>query len=100
MVYEKLGRYPLSISVKVRMIKFWANVINCNTSKLTGISYLLALRNHNINSIRSPWISFIKGILDTGVGSGGGGGGGGARGACAPPLLTPHFFFHLNYMFI
>ena len=27
-------------------------------------SDLLASRNHNINSIRSPWISFIKGILD------------------------------------
>ena len=39
-------------------------MINCNTSKLTGILYLLASRNHNINSIRSPWISFIKGILD------------------------------------
>ena len=64
MVYGELGRYPLSISVKVRKITFWANVINCNTSKLTGILYLLASRNHNINSIRSPWISFIKGILD------------------------------------
>ena len=30
MVYGELGRYPLSISVKVRMITFWANVINCN----------------------------------------------------------------------
>ena len=52
MVYGELGRYPLSISVKVRMITFWANVINCNTSKLTGILYLLASRNHNINSIQ------------------------------------------------
>ena len=55
MVYGELGRYPLSISVKVRMITFWANVI---------ILYLLAIRNHNINYIRSPWISFFKGILD------------------------------------
>ena len=31
---------------------------------MTGILYLLASRNHNINSIRSPWISFIKRILD------------------------------------
>ena len=36
----------------------------CDTLKLTGILYLLASRNHNINYIRSPWISFIKGILD------------------------------------
>ena len=64
MVYGELGRYPLSISVKLRMLTFWANVIHCNTSKLTGILYLLASRNHNINAIRSPWISFIKGILD------------------------------------
>ena len=64
MVYGELGRYPLSISVKVRMLTFWANVINCNTSKLTGILYLLASCNHNIHAIRSPWISFIKGILD------------------------------------
>ena len=63
-VYGQLGRYSLSISVKVRMLTFWANVINCNTSKLTGILYLLASCNHNINAIRSPWISFIKGILN------------------------------------
>ena len=54
MIYGELGRYPLSISVKVRMITFWANVINCNTSKLTGVLYSLASRNHNLNSIRSP----------------------------------------------
>ena len=42
MVYGELGRYPLSISVKVRMLTCWENVINCNTSKLTGILYLLA----------------------------------------------------------
>ena len=64
MVYGELGRCPLSISVKVRMLTFWSNVINCNTMKLTGILYLLASRNHNINAIRSSWISFIKGILD------------------------------------
>ena len=54
----------LPTNIKVRMLTFWENVINCNTSKLTGILYLLASRNHNINAIRSPWISFIKGILD------------------------------------
>ena len=41
MAYGEFGRYPLSISVKVRMLTFWANVINCNTSKLTGTLYLL-----------------------------------------------------------
>ena len=61
MVYGELGRYPLSIPV--RMITFWSNVINCNTLKLTGILYLLAPRNHNINSIRRLWIYFIKRIL-------------------------------------
>ena len=45
MVYGELGRYPLSISVKLRMLTFWKNVINCNTSKLTGVLYLLASRN-------------------------------------------------------
>ena len=48
----------------VRMLKNLANMINCNTSKMIGILYLLASRNHNINAIRSPWITFIKGILD------------------------------------
>ena len=42
MVYAELGRYPLSISIKIRMITFWANIVNCNISKLSGILYRLA----------------------------------------------------------
>ena len=60
MVYGELGRYPLYISVKVRMLTFWANVINCNTSKLSGILYLLASRNHNINGIRIHGYLLLK----------------------------------------
>ena len=64
MVYGELGRYPLSISIKMRMITFWANIVNSNISKLSGILYRLAYFNHNTKSIPIPWLSFIEKTLN------------------------------------
>ena len=38
MVYGELGRYPISVIMKVRMIRFWCIILNGKESKL---SYLL-----------------------------------------------------------
>ena len=56
MVYGELGRYPLAINVKVRMITFWANMIYSNILS-TSLCALLYKQN-------SQWVRCVKGILD------------------------------------
>ena len=56
MVYGELGRYPLSINIKVRMVTFWANMIYSN--KLCTKLYAL------LQNIDSPWMKCIKNIFD------------------------------------
>ena len=41
MVDGELGRYPISIDIKVRMIKFWYKLIIGKQSKLSHICYKL-----------------------------------------------------------
>ena len=56
MVCGELGRYSLSINIKVRMVTFWANMIYSN--KLCTKLYAL------LQNIDSPWMKCIKNILD------------------------------------
>jgi hypothetical protein len=41
MVYGELGRYPLEIDIKVRMISYWCKLIQGKQSKLSTIAYKL-----------------------------------------------------------
>jgi hypothetical protein len=41
MVYGELGRYPLEIDIKVRMISHWCKLIQGKQSKLSTIAYTL-----------------------------------------------------------
>ena len=41
MVYGELGRYPLEIDIKVRMISYWSKLIQGKQSKLSTIAYTL-----------------------------------------------------------
>lgn len=56
MVYGELGRYPIAINVKVRMVFFWAKLL----SQETKISSKLYNRVKNYNS---PWFNYITQIL-------------------------------------
>ena len=64
MVYGETGRQPLSELVKHRMISFWIKICNSKASKLSNIVCKLLLNLHTTNLYHSPWISFIKYILD------------------------------------
>jgi hypothetical protein len=60
MLYGELGRNPLDIIIKARMIKYWARILRSDDSKLTRICYenmLLSVRNFK-------WIHYVKKILD------------------------------------
>ena len=58
MVYGELGRYPITINVKVRMISFWAKLQNSQGKKISSKLYYV-MRNYN-----SPWFNYIKKILN------------------------------------
>jgi hypothetical protein len=46
MVYGELGRYPLEISVKLRMVSFWTKLVQ-SENKLSSNLYRLMLQIHD-----------------------------------------------------
>ena len=58
MVYGELGRYPLIINIKVRIISFWGRLVNSQCSILSA-KFLCVLNNYKI-----PWIEYVQKILN------------------------------------
>ena len=68
MVYGELGRLPLEIQVKLRMVSFWSKLVH-DENKLSSILYKLIFSINNNERNGSKWLKFIKSILDnTGMG--------------------------------
>ena len=61
MLYAELGRHPISIDIKCRMIKFWNKIILSKQTKLSYISYQI-MRHYNNHQFK--WITSIKNILN------------------------------------
>jgi hypothetical protein len=49
MVYGELGRYPLDIRVKLRMVSFWTKLVQ-SENKLSSNLYRLMLQIHDFKS--------------------------------------------------
>ena len=64
MVDGELGRYPISIDIKVRMIKFWCKLIIGKQSKLSHICYKLRYNKKCLRDGFSLWIKNIQDILN------------------------------------
>lgn len=63
MVYGELGRFPIEISIKVRMLCFW-NKLLINENKLSSKIYRLIF-NLQANGNRDfKWINYVKSIFD------------------------------------
>ena len=60
MVYGELGRYPVEISIKSRVIGFWNRLIHGRKTKLSFLLYQCLL--HSNNTV-SKWISKVKSTL-------------------------------------
>lgn len=58
MVYGELSRFPLSISIKVRMIGYWARMIESSHNKL---NYKLLQITNNYTT---QWLKCIKSIFE------------------------------------
>ena len=61
MLYGELGRYPIQITIDVRMIKFWNKIVVGKQSKLSFVCYKVLWQTLNR---RSKWINYIQGILE------------------------------------
>ena len=59
MLYAELGRYPVELYVKCRMIGFWNRIITGKQNKISFILYR-ALYNHQKSF---KWVERLKGIF-------------------------------------
>ena len=60
-IYGELGRYPLGITVKCRMVKFWAKLLN--STKLSSRIYTVVFASH-ANGKPTKWSECIQRTLE------------------------------------
>ena len=63
MLHGELGRHPVAMTIKSRMIGFWTRLINGNTNKLSYRIYQYMLSHDN--NLRFKWLAHIKHTLDS-----------------------------------
>ena len=66
-LYGELGRYPVEILIKTRMIWFWQRIINGKVDKISYKLYSIILNMSNRNLFHSKWITAVKSILTDSV---------------------------------
>ena len=64
LLYGELGRFPVLISVKLRMIAFWFRLLTGKQSKLSLLVYNLLLNDMKNHVYNHKWLLFVKSILD------------------------------------
>ena len=63
MLYGELGRYPLNVTVKLKILSFWSRLIDGKQSKLSSLIYRLWYLKTDGNNTFS-WIRIVNSILD------------------------------------
>ena len=64
MVYGELGRFPLDIRIKCRLITFWSRLVSSDLCRTSCILYNLMYSLYVKDSFHSNWLKFVKNILD------------------------------------
>ena len=59
MVYAELGRFPIEINVKSRMLNYWFSLKNTSSFKFSNLIYIF-MKNDNHEY---KWINYIEKIL-------------------------------------
>ena len=57
MLLGELGRYPLEIIIKTRMVRFWNRIMHGKETKLSSLLYQSLLHSPNVNS---KWLTCIQ----------------------------------------
>ena len=60
MVYGELGRFPIHIAIKIKMIGYWGRLLLGKQSKLSKIMYDCLLSLYMCGVYKSPWLCNIK----------------------------------------
>ena len=60
MIYAELGRYPLEITIKTRMIAYWSRIISGSQNKL---SYMLYHKLTSTPGLQSKWVTKVRETL-------------------------------------
>ena len=63
MLHAELGRRPIEINIKSRMIGFWLSLVNGKETKLSKILYQKMLHDYNTGIYEHKWIRCIRDIL-------------------------------------
>ena len=63
-IYGELGRYPLNIDIKIRMISYWIRILKGKQEKLCFIVFKLLLKLENDSTLRSSWLNYISNIFN------------------------------------
>ena len=62
-VYGELGRYPLSIKIKQRMVRHWSRILKSSEYKLNKVMYTILYNLHCKNVHLSPCIRYVSSIF-------------------------------------
>ena len=62
MLYAELGRVPIDLHIKKRIISYWISLINGSSSKFARKMYDIMLAEHESRKTHK-WISYLKSIL-------------------------------------
>lgn len=65
MLHAELGRYPLEINIKMRMLNFWLALQKNKPSKISFLMYKMLRADYESNIYEHKWIRSIKGILES-----------------------------------
>ena len=65
MVYGEVGRKPIRITIKIRMINYWLKLVTAEDNKISTNIYLILRKLHEKDTFNSSWLNGIKTILDS-----------------------------------
>ena len=63
MIYAEIGRFALSVSVKLSIVKYWLKVINCGDNQLARIVHE-GMRRDTLCAKCDNWAMKVKTILN------------------------------------
>ena len=64
MLYGELGRYPVDIHIKCKIIMYWHRLVNGSTNKMSYLMYNVLLSLYREDTYRAEWLSYIHKTLN------------------------------------
>jgi hypothetical protein len=64
MIYGELGRFPIEIDIKIRMVSFWARLLLGKETKLSYLSYKRLYTLSIEENVHFVWIKYLKELFD------------------------------------